>query len=569
MKKSKVSFGVLLTLVAILPMVALSLLSLGVSVFKLSGALESANETSVSSVAYSLMESLDLMYAGDWSYDENGILKKGDNNVTELQPLLDGIKSEKGYDVTLFYGDTRVLTTLKNESGAYIIGTTADPKVTETVLKNKQSYFNENLIVNGVESYVCYEPLLNENGTAAGMVFVGYPRAEGQKHISSTVLSMVISNFAFLILVIIVIIVLVRMIVGTIKRLSLAVNKLSEGDLNITVPVDALVKHNEIGMLAYDIEGLAAKLQNIVEGIKSNANTLDSNSEELYKVVETTEMALRQVSIAIDEVATGSSSQARDTSQAIENIDQLNVTLDMVADSITELATKSEEATETSNQAKQTMSELIGINTKTKEHIDNIVTQSEKNVQAANKINSILTTIEEISTQTNLLSLNANIEAARAGEQGRGFAVVASEIGGLADSSGAAAKEIREIISNLVSDIQETSELSEILNQTALQQIEKLRATASMFDVVLENVHTVSKSADSIRKDIENINAAKESISLTIESLAGISEENAAASKQTTTSANIVSEDMQKISGVSSEVRSLSEKLKDLIGYFR
>lgn len=62
--------------------------------------------------------------------------------------------------------------------------------------------------------------------------------------------------------------------------------------------------------------------------------------------------------------------------------------------------------------------------------------------QAMAEINVLLSELSQnneevvsIASQTNLLALNASIEAARAGEAGRGFAVVASEINSLAGSS--------------------------------------------------------------------------------------------------------------------------------------
>ncbi len=568
MRRGKISFGVLLTLVTVVPMIALTVLSLFVGVSKLSQALEESNENSVSSVAYSLRENLQYSYEGDWRY-EDGVLYKGESDLTELQEMLNSIKSEKDYDVTLFFGDVRVMTTLKNEQGNYIVGTQADAKVAKAVLEDKKSYFNENLVVNGVASYVSYEPLENEDGSVAGMVFVGYPRAEGQKHITNTIRSMVLGNLFLLVLIAAVIIFAVRMIVSTIKSLTQAVSELSEGALDISISVDPIDRGNEIGILAENIKGLSGRLQGIVQEIKHNADTLDSESEELSDVIGTTETALQQVSTAIDEVAVGSSSQARDTANAMANIQELNATLDTIGGAVADLAEKSGEASETSMQAKNTMSELIDINTRTKGNIDNIVVQSERNVEAANQINTILTTIEDISSQTNLLSLNASIEAARAGEQGRGFAVVASEIGGLAEGSAQAAKEIRNIIGRLVNDIQETSRLSGILNHSAVEQIEKLQATADMFDIVLQNVQNVSDEAMQIQQDVDSINAVKDSIGDTIESLSAISEENAAASEQTTASANAVSQDMGKISDVSQEVRTLSEKLKDMIGFFK
>lgn len=565
-KRLKLPFSVLLVMLTMLPMVLLSVVSFVMSVTKLKNSLEDSNKEAVQSVCFSLMESYNTMYEGDWRLI-NGELYKGANFVGHTQDLLNRFLEERQLNVTLFYGDTRVLTTLKDANGDYIVGTKADEKVSAQVLAGN-GYFNENLTVNGIASYVAYEPLRNMDGSVAGMVFVGYPRTLAQKAVTSAITSLIISYVVVLSIILVIVIILVRVIVRAMTNLSGAVTKLRGGDLNVELHVDSLNARNEIGALADNVNSLVTNLRDIMGGIRKDAETLNDCSVQLSGSVDTTVSAIDQVTKAIEEVAEGSTTQAQDTAGAMANIQELNATLDIITDKVVTLSKMSDETMNVSTQAKETMAELIDINTQTKSDIDNIVDQSEKNVEAVNKINVILKTIEEISSQTNLLSLNASIEAARAGEAGRGFAVVAKEIGSLAESSASAAREIQDIIVSLVEDIQKTSSLSDVLNESATKQLGKIQDTREMFDKVLHAIGEISEGTERIRTEVESIDAVKNGIGETIESLSSISEENAAASEETTASANLVNEDMKQIGRVSQDMLELAEELKKSISFF-
>lgn len=566
-KKLKLPFSVLLVMLTMLPMVLLSVVSFVMSVTKLKNSLEESNKQAVESVCSALMESYNTMYEGDWRLID-GQLYKGANFVGHTQELLNRFLEDRQLNVTLFYGDTRVLTTLRDANGDYIVGTKADEKVSAQVLGGN-GYFDENLTVNGVASYVAYEPLRNMDGSVAGMVFVGYPRTVAQKAVNNAILSLIASYVVVLAIILIIVIILVRVIVRAMTNLSGAVTQLGNGDLNVELRVDKLNQQNEIGALADNVNGLVAKLRGIMSGIRQDAETLNDCSLQLSGSVDTTISAIDQVTKAIEEVAEGSTTQAQDTAGAMANIEELNATLDIISDKVVTLSKMSDETMNVSTQAKETMAELIDINTQTKSDIDNIVEQSEKNVEAVNKINVILKTIEEISSQTNLLSLNASIEAARAGEAGRGFAVVAKEIGSLAESSASAAREIQEIIVSLVEDIQKTSSLSDVLNESATKQLGKIQDTREMFNRVLSAIGEISEGTERIRTEVESIDAVKNGIGETIESLSSISEENAAASEETTASANLVNEDMKQIGRVSQDMLELAEELKKSISFFR
>lgn len=215
------------------------------------------------------------------------------------------------------------------------------------------------------------------------------------------------------------------------------------------------------------------------------------------------------------------------------------------------------------------MQELLHINTETKESVDRIVEQSRSNMEAAAKIQDIVKVISDIASQTNLLSLNASIEAARAGEMGKGFAVVALEVGNLAESSSESAKEIENIIKDLVEKISETSELTDALNSNTNDQIAKLEETSKDFEGMRADVGKIFDETAEIQAEIEKIAQVKENIVQIIEGLSAISEENAASSEETTASANIVVASMAELHQSAQKIGVLAEELAELVAYFK
>ena len=100
------------------------------------------------------------------------------------------------------------------------------------------------------------------------------------------------------------------------------------------------------------------------------------------------------------------------------------------------------------------------------EVVDQVVHTMDAISGSSRKIVDIIQVIEGIAFQTNILALNAAVEAARAGEQGRGFAVVASEVRSLAQRSAEAAKQIKELITASVAQVESGSGLVEQAGST-------------------------------------------------------------------------------------------------------
>ncbi len=108
---------------------------------------------------------------------------------------------------------------------------------------------------------------------------------------------------------------------------------------------------------------------------------------------------------------------------------------------------------------------------------------------SSNQIAEIIGTIDGIAFQTNILALNAAVEAARAGEQGKGFAVVAGEVRMLAQRSAEAAREIRALIGQSVSQV----EAGTVVVRRAGTTIKEIVSAAGRVSELLNSIATSAR----------------------------------------------------------------------------
>lgn len=567
--KRKRGLNIKLLVLTLLPALLVGVATLLISVSRMRSGMNDLSRERVVSLCNALKQSYVQMYRGNWEYNaDTQILYKGVYNISDTYSMLDKISEEDNVEITIFWGDTRVITTVRNEDGSRFVNTQAGEAAINATLKGGEGYFNPNTVINGKPYYSYYSPLTNNDGSIVGMFFVGVPSDNVNSLINSASLSVMLVVIFLLVGTCVVVLFIALNLIKTINSCVNAVVTMEAGNLNVNAEVGFFDRGDELGMLAESINKMAGHFKSIIGDIKSGSNVMKGNADTLTGVAENTHTSIDEVSRAIEDVANGATAQAADTQDAALNIEAMSTSIENIVEEIDGLAAAADSAQNTSESAKKAMQELIYINEETKASVEKIVQQSEINVQAAARIQEVVEVISDIASQTNLLSLNASIEAARAGEQGKGFSVVALEVGKLADNSSKSAEEIERIIKELVQNISETSNLTTLLDQNAKQQIEKLQGTRKDFDGVVQNVNHMFEKTMSVQREIAKINEIRGKIEEIIENLSAVSEENAASSEETTASATMVVQSMQQLNASTQEINTLAMDLAKVISYF-
>ena len=178
--------------------------------------------------------------------------------------------------------------------------------------------------------------------------------------------------------------------------------------------------------------------------------------------------AAENVRLATTEIAAGNRDLSDRTEQQASSLEETAAAMEELTATVQQNASNAQQARQLAHAASDVAShggEVVGQ-----------VVQTMGGIEAASrKIEAIISVIDGIAFQTNILALNAAVEAARAGEQGRGFAVVASEVRTLAGRSAEAAKEIKGLIEDSVTQVASGSRQVHEAGATMAQVVDSIR----------------------------------------------------------------------------------------------
>lgn len=300
------------------------------------------------------------------------------------------------------------------------------------------------------------------------------------------------------------------MIKTYIRELTRGLGEIAEGNFNISTDVN----------FKGDFKALDDAIVIITDTLSGTLGNIHESSE--------------QVSLGASQMAESAQSLAEGATDQAASVEELTATIQSITETIVYSSKKAEESfhnAETFREEAQHSNEDIKLLNEAMIRIND----------TSREITNIITAIEDIASQTNLLSLNASIEAARAGDTGRGFAVVADQIGKLAADSAASAANTRDLIENVIREIDKGNAI--------------VQRTTQAIGSVIKGINTLAESTNEISTlSLSQADTMKQ-LEVGVEQISEVIQNNSAAAEET--------------SATSEELSAQSETLEELVGQFK
>lgn len=394
---------------------------------------------------------LNEKHPGEWSIRE-GKLFKGETQMNEKFTIVDTIGSLTSDTVTIFQGDTRIATNVKDASGNRAVGTKAAAAVVDTTLMKGQTYIGKANVA-GTWNQTAYEPIKDSQGKIVGMFYVGVPNIHYDKAVKDIMMVVGVSSVFGLLIVFVLGIFLSNSITRPINRVVAGLTDGADQVVSASAQVSSASQHLAEGSSeqASSLEETSSSLEEMSSMTKQNAD----NAGQAKAMMGDAKRIVEKVSGHMDEMAKAIveiTKTSEETGKIIKTIDEISFQTNLlalnaaveaarageagagfavVANEVRNLALRAAEAAKNTNNlidntikavkngndltkmTQEAFTENIAISGKIGQLIDEIATASQEQAHGIAQVNTAVAEMDKVTQQA---AANAE-ESASASEE--------------------------------------------------------------------------------------------------------------------------------------------------------
>lgn len=254
--------------ITIIPIILLVLVITAVSTKSLNDSIGLEAQKGLKNLCSTVLMIYDDVYPGDYSIvsKDGGIeLFKGEHQIGGDFSIIDKVKENTDADVTLFYQDTRILTTILDARGGRVIGTKANAVVIKEVLEGGEEAFYSSVLIDDKKYFAYYAPLLNSDGSCVGMIFVGKPSGYVEGLVFHAILPIMILAISAILIAGFFTIRFSRQLVSAIRKIEGFLEKVAKGNLHAELDFHVLRRSDELGEMGKHAVKMQSSLRELVE----------------------------------------------------------------------------------------------------------------------------------------------------------------------------------------------------------------------------------------------------------------------------------------------------------------
>lgn len=266
-KNKKKSLMSNMLIMAVIPVVLLAAIIAIAGYCSFTSAMNTEIEDELDNVSKLILNYYDSEYPGDYYVrgDNELMLFKGDTALNGENRYIDCVKEDTGLDISLFYDNIRFQTTIKDESGERVVGTTAHIKVVTEVLDTNTPKLYTNSTIAGETYYAYYVPVTNSDGTCVGMLAI----AKQIQMVNKTVIKSIVPLALISVIAAAVIgCIMARYAKGIVRKLKMiqtSMDKVSDGNLAYKIDKEITDRTDEFGDMGKAVNRMQKSLRELIE----------------------------------------------------------------------------------------------------------------------------------------------------------------------------------------------------------------------------------------------------------------------------------------------------------------